>query len=153
MGKTVSERLREVRDRERLSRAAFGARLGVSGDVINNLERGRVEVKDSMIKLICTEFQISEEWLKSGNGDMTAAKDLLDQVKNKYDLTPSDMALIRQFIDLSPANRNIILEYMHSVVEDMEKQKAVQLHADLDQEIELQEAPEAKSTGSDSMQA
>lgn len=153
MSKTVSERLREVRDREGLSRVAFGARLGVSGDVINNLERGRVEVKDSMIKLICTEFQISEEWLKSGNGDMTAAKDLLDQVKDKYDLTPSDMALIRQFIDLSPANRNIILEYMHNVVEDMEESAKAQLHADLDQEIELQEAPEEKSTGSDSMQA
>ena len=49
----MNERIRLLREDKALSRAAFGEKLGVSGDVINNLERGRVEPKDHIIKLIC----------------------------------------------------------------------------------------------------
>ena len=66
----MNTRIEQIRKSESLSRAAFGSRIGVSGDVINNLERGRVEIKDHIIKLICSEFNVSEEWLRYGTGDM-----------------------------------------------------------------------------------
>lgn len=66
----MNTRIEQIRKTESLSRAAFGSRIGVSGDVINNLERGRVEIKDHIIKLICSEFNVSEEWLRYGTGDM-----------------------------------------------------------------------------------
>lgn len=62
----MNERIRQLRESMSLSRAAFGERLGVSGDVINNLERGRAEAKESMIKLICKEFDVNYMWLKDG---------------------------------------------------------------------------------------
>lgn len=64
----LNERVRMVRDRLGLSRASFGEKLGVSGDVINNLERGRVEVKEPMIKLICSVYSVNEKWLRTGEG-------------------------------------------------------------------------------------
>ena len=66
----MNERIRILRERLKLSRAAFGEKIGVSGDVINNLERGRVEVKGHILKLICAEFHVSENWLRTGDGDM-----------------------------------------------------------------------------------
>ena len=66
----TNTRLEDVRKSMSLSRAAFGSRLGVSGDVINNLERGRVEAKDHMILLICREFNVNETWLRTGEGEM-----------------------------------------------------------------------------------
>ena len=66
----MNNRIKEVRDHFNLSRAAFGERLGVSGDVINNLERGRVDAKDHMILLICKEYDVNEEWLRTGEGEM-----------------------------------------------------------------------------------
>ena len=57
----MNQRLRAFRESLHLTRAAFGARLGLSEDSINNLERGRVELKDSTIKLICSEYRISEQ--------------------------------------------------------------------------------------------
>lgn len=73
-------RIEEVRKQLGLSRSAFGKRIGVSGDVINNLERGRVEIKDHIIKLICSEFDVREEWLRNGTGEMFVEMDKEDQL-------------------------------------------------------------------------
>ena len=48
----MNTRIKELREHLGLSRAAFGDKLGISGDVVNNLERGRVEVKEDRIKLL-----------------------------------------------------------------------------------------------------
>lgn len=68
---TIHERIREIRTGEGLSQTKFGEKIGVSRDVINNLELGRVEVKDYMKKLICSEFRIAENWLETGEGAKT----------------------------------------------------------------------------------
>lgn len=66
----MNERLQQLRKQKGLSRQAFGEMIGVSGDVINNLERGRVEIKDDKVKLICSIFNVNEEWFVDGIGDM-----------------------------------------------------------------------------------
>lgn len=81
----MNERIRILRDSLNLSRSTFGKRIGVSGDVVNNLERGRVEIKEYIIKLICSEFGVSEEWLLNGTGEMLSDSDtkydsLIDQI-------------------------------------------------------------------------
>lgn len=56
-----------------MSQAAFGAKLGVNRDVINNIEGNRLakpEQKLSLFKLICSEFHVNEDWLLNGNGEM-----------------------------------------------------------------------------------
>lgn len=66
----IYERIRLIRKNElHLSQEEFGKRLGVSRSVINNIERNvlaRPEQKEPLIKLICKEFDINEEWLRSG---------------------------------------------------------------------------------------
>ena len=66
----MNNRIALVRKEKGLSRALFGKQIGVSGDVVNNLERGRVEIKDHMILLICKEFNVNETWLRTGEGEM-----------------------------------------------------------------------------------
>ena len=70
---TVGERLLQLREELGLSRAKFGDRVCVSGDVIKNMEYGRLtrpEQKMPLIKLICEKFGVREEWLLNGEGDM-----------------------------------------------------------------------------------
>lgn len=86
----INERIREVREYLKLSRNDFGERLGLSGDSINNLERGRVVIKDFIIKLISQEFNVDENWLRTGEGSMfTLELDedtmLVEQLLNEYD--------------------------------------------------------------------
>lgn len=66
----MKNRIREVRSYFQLSRKDFGARMYVSQDVINNVERGRVEPTGMFIKCLCDEFGVCEGWLRSGKGDM-----------------------------------------------------------------------------------
>lgn len=73
----IYERIRELRkDYLHLSMEAFGNRLGVSRDVINNIEHNRLARPDqklSLIKLMCKEFNINEEWLLTGKGEMESS--------------------------------------------------------------------------------
>lgn len=67
----IYERVRKLRNYLKLSQEAFGKKLGVSRSVINNLESNvlvRPENKISLIKLMCKEFNVSEEWLINGKG-------------------------------------------------------------------------------------
>ena len=66
----MNERIKQIREYLEMSRSEFGKKLGVSGDVVNNLERGRVEIKEDRIKLVCSVFGVDESWLRTGNGEM-----------------------------------------------------------------------------------
>ncbi len=56
-----------------ISQEKFGMELGVNRDVINNIERNRLkkpEQKEPLYQLICTKFDINEEWLRNGTQPM-----------------------------------------------------------------------------------
>ena len=68
------ERVRYLRKQYlKMTQTEFGEHLGVSRSVINNIELNylsRPEKKISLLKLICREFGVSEEWLLYGKGEM-----------------------------------------------------------------------------------
>jgi len=70
----VFERIRELRKNYlKLSQEQFGEKLGVSRSVIKNIELdllARPEQKEPLLKLICKEFGVNEEWLRTGEGDI-----------------------------------------------------------------------------------
>lgn len=70
---TIGSRIELVRKNNNLSRRAFGEIFGVSESVIVNVEYERLkrpEQKEALYKLICQEFDINEEWLRTGCGEM-----------------------------------------------------------------------------------
>ena len=72
----MNNRIREVREHFKLTQTEFGERLGVSRDVIGNIEYNRLKnpkQKEPIIKLICSTFGVNEIWLRSGEGDMFQA--------------------------------------------------------------------------------
>ena len=70
----VYERIKELRKKHfKMSQETFAERLGVSRSVIKNIELNalaRPEQKMPLNKLICTEFNVNEKWLLTGEGDM-----------------------------------------------------------------------------------
>ena len=72
----MNNRIREVREHFKLTQTEFGERLGVSRDVIGNIEYNRLKnpkQKEPIIKLICSTFGVNELWLRSGDGEMFQA--------------------------------------------------------------------------------
>ena len=78
---TVNERLRELRkDRLNLTLEKFGDRIGLTKQAINMLESGRANLTDQTRKSICREFNVNEEWLLTGEGDVFLAKSPSDEI-------------------------------------------------------------------------
>lgn len=73
MNTSIGKRIEILRKDLELSRRAFGEKLGVSENVIVNIEYDRLKrpnQKDSLYKLICKEFDVNEKWLRTGEGEM-----------------------------------------------------------------------------------
>lgn len=66
----MNERIKELRKTLGLTLDKFGDRIGVGKTAISKIENGDRSVTDQMFKSICREFNVREEWLRSGNGEM-----------------------------------------------------------------------------------
>lgn len=67
---SINERIKAVRKYTGLSQTDFAERLGTTRGVITNLEFEKTTPNDPFIKLICREFNVSEDWLRTGEGEM-----------------------------------------------------------------------------------
>lgn len=114
----MNERLRIVRENHEMSRAAFGQRIGVSGDVINNLERGRVEMKEHIIKLVCSEFSINEAWFRTGIGEMKqkTPADTMEQLRKEYNLDEFSFNLVYAYLKLGAEQRKTVRDFLYNQV-------------------------------------
>lgn len=66
----MKDRIKCIRKEKNMTQTAFGDRIGVKGNTVTNYEKGLRVPSDAVIKMICQEFQIREEWLKFGKGQM-----------------------------------------------------------------------------------
>lgn len=63
---TIAERLKAIRTDCGLNQIEFSQRIGVTNAHISRMEKGITVPSDSLTKLICKEFGVNEEWLKTG---------------------------------------------------------------------------------------
>ncbi len=63
-------RIQQVRKSLGLTQKEFGLKLGVSRDVISNIENGRVEPKEAFINLLCSLYNVNKKWLETGEGEI-----------------------------------------------------------------------------------
>ena len=110
----IYERIRELRKNHlKMSMEAFGKRLGVSRDTINNIELNRLarpDQKMSLYKLICSEFNVNEDWLLNGTEPMfvETPSTILDQLRKEYDLDDFTTNLILQYLSLNADQRQLV---------------------------------------------
>lgn len=66
----MNERLKLLRKELHITLDQFGERVGVTKSAISNIENGNRSLTEQMIKSICREFDVDEEWLRNGTGSM-----------------------------------------------------------------------------------
>lgn len=114
----MKDRIRKIRRELDLTQQEFADRLGVKRGAIANYEIGRNEPVDSIISLICREFNVNKEWLRNGTGEMFApdASDELEALVKKYDLSNADQVLIEKYVNLKAGSREMIINFITDVV-------------------------------------
>lgn len=67
---TTGERIRMLRKELKMNQNDFGARIGLASNTITNYETDRRNPSNQVLELICREFNVNEEWLRTGEGEM-----------------------------------------------------------------------------------
>ena len=65
---TQGERVKSVRDKKQMTMEQFGEKLGVTKTAISRIEKGDRSLTEQMLKSICREFSVNEDWLRTGAG-------------------------------------------------------------------------------------
>ena len=143
----MKDRIREVREHFGLSMEKFGSRIGIGKASISLLESGKNNPSVQTITLICREFGVNEQWLRTGEGEMfeQTRASVLERLSTEYDLSREQRSVIEAFLDLDPQERDVILKYVHNVF-DRSAESAAQSTAIPDKEAQrIAESDEFKA--------
>lgn len=66
----MHERLKKLRKALDLTQQKFADKIGMKQNTIAQYEMGRTIPSDAIIFSICREFNVNEEWLRTGSGEM-----------------------------------------------------------------------------------
>lgn len=66
----MHERIKKLRKALNLTQQEFATKLNIGRGTLANYEVGRNEPIDAVISLICREFNVNEQWLRTGEGEM-----------------------------------------------------------------------------------
>lgn len=66
----MNTRIKNLRKQLGLTQSEFGEKIGLKGNTITNYENNIRTPSDAVIYSICREFNVNEQWLRSGEGDM-----------------------------------------------------------------------------------
>jgi transcriptional regulator with XRE-family HTH domain len=69
----MNDRIKELRKAMNLSQEKFGELLGITKSGVSDIESGRRKVTDQHVIMLANNG-VSEEWLRTGNGDMFVPK-------------------------------------------------------------------------------
>lgn len=151
----IYERIRELRKNHlKMSMEAFGNTLGVSRDTINNIEHNRLARPDqklSLYKLICSEFNVSEDWLLNGTGPMYVEPDTfnLDDFVHSHNATDFELEIVKTYFELDPEIRQAVISHFKKRLSGSGGSAADDI-PDTPEELEAQYPPvEKDNTGKD----
>lgn len=156
----IGDRIRAARRALDLTQAEFAARIKSTQNTVTRYETGDRSPSSSVITLICREFNVSEEWLKTGKGEMfvPAPTSELDALAARYpNMTHETYVFVEKLVNLPKASQDIITGFLREVVEgfgdvvagtlaktpqDMSQEE---LHAELDRQLAVEKGTAAKS--------
>ena len=127
---THGERIKKIRKAQGLTLEKFGQNLGVTKTAISRLEKGERGCTEQMIKLICNEYNVNEEWLRNGTGEMfNEPEDEIASILSEILENPESefykmvLQLAHTYAELSPVSQQVIDEYTKKLLENLQQQE------------------------------
>jgi len=116
---TVNERVRQVRNALNLTQKDFGDKITLAQTYLSQIEKGNRNVTEKIFKIICHEFNVNEEWLRTGNGEMfnSYSDNILFDISKKYKLDELDEKILLSYIKLNANQRKVFKDYIRSLAD------------------------------------
>ncbi len=122
----MKDRLKQLRSELHLTQTAFAEKIGVKQNTVATYEMGRNEPGAPIIHSICSAFNVNEEWLRTGEGEMfqdLSQGELAARVVGEA-LADDNKFIQSVFISLgklTPAEWQVVEKFITSVEEEMKK--------------------------------
>ena len=145
----LHERIKELRKNHlHLSQTEFGEIVGVSRSVINNIERNvlaRPDQKLSLMKLICSKFNVNEEWLLNGTEPMFVEPDKfsLDKFIKAKGATELELEILKAYFELDIEIRKKAINYFKKKISNTSNATPTQ---NIEEEIVSEPVMEAEAS-------
>ncbi len=121
----MGQRIKQIRKYFNLKQVDFGEKIGVKGNTIAAYETGAREPSESVIMAICREFNVSREWLETGEGEMfdvvKAAE--LDRIAAQYSKDPTFRAILDVYAKLPDDSRRIFEKMVCDLSDEIRRQR------------------------------
>ena len=144
----INERLKHLRkDILNMTLESFGAKIHLSRQSLSNIENGNRSITDRTISDICREFDVNEEWLRTGEGPEFVKVTRAEEIQKMVDDIMRDRpeAFRRRFVtSLAALDENgwIALEkFIDSFIDLNGIDTRKRLHDDLDRQLDEEEGP------------
>ena len=113
----LNKRIKELRKALNLTQQEFADKIGMKRNTIASYEINRNGPSNSVISLICKVFNVSEPWLRTGEGEMfvPSPNGVLDKLAQKYGLSTRGKVIVEKFLDLKPDIREAVAAYIEEV--------------------------------------
>ena len=108
-----------------IKKIEFAKRLGISSPFVSELCSGAKKASDRTIADICREFNVSETWLRTGDGEMFVQKkpqpldELLAELLDGKTVTDADKVLMRNFLELPDASRQEVIAFVRHCAQEL----------------------------------
>lgn len=112
----MNERIKELRKVLSLTQQEFADRLSLKRNTIATYEMGKAIPSDRTINDICEKYNVNEDWLRNGTGEMFRAEKENSIIAKATMLLGEKDPLFEAFIDtyskLTPKNRELLYQFM-----------------------------------------
>lgn len=110
----MNHRIRELRKALNLSQKNFAAQIGLKQNAISYMEKAQSTVTEQNIKAICTQFNVNENWLRTGTGTMFLENE--KQQKEFFDI----------FDNLAPCLQDYLIKTAKDLLDAQNKMQSEQ---------------------------
>lgn len=121
----MNERIKELRKALGMTQQEFADKIGGKRNNIAKYEAGINEPSAAVVSLICKEFNVSEEWLRTGAGEMFKPNAMLevDELVRRKGLSGRAKAFLTAFVTLPDDDQEIVMRYCEEVAEMLKKER------------------------------
>lgn len=126
----MNNRLKEIRLSLKLSQEEFGNHIGIESRAhISALEKGNRNITDRIIKDVCREFNINEEWLRFGTGEMhKSSKDntaniISEILENDNPFYEIILDIVRTYQRLDQKSQETLQQFANMLLENQPKKE------------------------------
>ena len=107
----LKDRIRHFRkDIKKLTQDEFRKEINLSRSNLASIETGAVNVTDRVIADICKTFNLSEHWLRTGEGNMYVESEssLVDALASQMNMSAEQRKLMEIFLTMSDEKRDLV---------------------------------------------